>query len=551
VLTKIDSELTRYFRWLPDKNSPLWGNFIYSILLSVIFIMTEQSYRIFTDGLDVNFRFSDTAEILVFFLLVSFIRSKWIRHLIIAFYLIFSIIQMFHFSYFGTWVFPIEILLFFQKTNETFSTFTSVFYLFYMPLILSIVAIILVVTLLRVPLPRKQSAIALFLMTLLILSSAIKPAMSFSNSSSRPDFDRSLMRNSFLTVGYFFGKTYPDFLRGVSHTPAYVKTPYKREKIEPKANVLLIVGESLNVDNLSLFGYPRKTTPNLELMTEEPQFVFKKAYASGVLNDVSLPSLLNMIEQPDGTEQIIRGHTNLFRMAKANGFKTHFISAQRNEDLKFVKSYLFPASIDHFVTADSPENHFEEKNYDGVLLDQLRDIDFDTSNFIVLQQSGSHSPYKDRVPEDKKFFQENNLLDEYDNTIRFSDLILSRITEFLKRRCNIPCYVVFTSNHGQAVEKNSYGHGSIENPKHYIVPFFVLAIGADMKPSLIDGIKHSPLVGHFDIAKLSAYFLGYETSPFSTQTRSVFVNGPELNGNSGYLQILMDSTGNLRSHRIE
>ena len=551
MLTQVKPELSKIFVLLPDKDSPLWGNFIYALLLSILTILTEQSYRVFTDGLHVNLSFNDIIEIFLFYLLISFVGFKWLRNLVIAFYLTFSFLQMFHFSYFGAWISPIEILLFFQKTTETFSTFTSVFYLFYMPLILTIVAIILVVTLLRVPMPSKHSVVALFLLLLLISSSVIKPAMTFNSSGSRPDFDHSMLRNSFLTIGYFFGKTLPDYVRGISHTQAYLRTPYIREDIEPKRNVVLIVGESLNVDNLSLFGYPRKTTPHLELITDEPQFIYKKAYASGVLTDVSLPSLINMIEQPDGTEQIVHGHTNLFRMAKANGFITHFISAQTNDDLKFVKSYLFPASIDQFFTADSPENTGSEQHYDSILLEQLRKIDLSKNNFIVLQQAGSHSPYKDRVPEDKKYFQENNLLDEYDNTIRYSDLILSRITEYLKRRCKIPCYLVFTSNHGQAVEKNSYGHGSIDNPKHYIVPFFVYAINGQMQPQLIDDIKHSPLIGHFDIAKLTAYFLGYQTKPFALPTRSVFVNGPELNGNSGYLQILVDSAGNVRSSRVE
>jgi len=541
----------KILQFLPDKDSLLWGNLIYAVLLSAITIITEQSYRIFTDGLHVNLHFGDILEIFLFYLLLSFIKRRWIRNLIIGFYLSFSLLQMFHFSYFGAWIFPIEILLFFQKTTETFATFFSVFYLFYMPLILSVVAIILVVTLLRVPLASKHSPIAGFLMLLLILSSLVKPAMTFSNSASRPDFDRSIMRNSFLTIGYFFGKTLPDNVRGISHAPNYVKTPYERAQIEPKANVILIIGESLNVDNLSLFGYPRKTTPHLELLTEDSQFVFKKAYASGVLTDVSLPSLINMIEYPDGTQQIIRGYTNLFRMAKANGFVTHFISAQTTDDLRFFKSYLSPASIDDFFTADMSEQGKDGIYYDSLLMEQLRDIDFDKNNFIVLQEAGSHSPYKDRVPTDKKFFQENNILDEYDNTVRYSDMILSRIVEFLKRSCKSPCYLVFTSNHGQAVDKNSYGHGSIENSKHYIVPFFVYAMNTKMPTTLIDSIKQTPLMGHFDIAKLTAYFLGYKTQPLEKPVHSVFVDGPELNGNSGYLQILVDSAGIIHSNRID
>lgn len=540
--------VSKYGGILPDKESEIWGNFIYAILLSTILILTEQCFRIFTDGLAVNIGLRSSAETFLFFFIISFVGYAWIRNTVIAFYLLFSLLQMFHFSYFGSWIYPIEILLFFQKSAETLTTFFAVFYLFYMPVILTIVALLLVTTLLRVPIPRKNSVVALLLLFLLITGSMVKPILNLSNGS-RPNFDYSLLRNSYITIGYFFGKTLPDYVGSVSHTSSYEKTPYKRSSIEPKRNVILIVGESLNVDNLSLFGYPRKTTPHLELFAEDPQFIFRKAYSSGVLIDVSLPSLINMIEQPDGTEQIIRGHTNLFRMAKANGFTTHFISSQSNDDLKYVKSYLLPASIDRFITSDviAPGS----RSYDSELLDQLRLLDLHKSNFVVLQQSGSLSPYSDRVPDDKKFFQENNLLDEYDNTVRYSDIILSRIVEYLKRACDIPCYLVFTSNHGQAVEKNSYGHGSIENPKHYIVPFFVYPINSALQPELVEDIKRSPLIGHFEIGKLTAYFLGYDSQPFAKENRSLFVNGPELSGNSGYLQIILDSTGNLRTTRLD
>ena len=165
----------KYAGLLPDKESAVWGNIIYSILLSTILILTEQCFRIFTDGLLVNISFRNSAETFLFFLIISFVGNPWIRNSVIAFYLSFSLLQMFHFSYFGSWIYPIEILLFFQKSGEMLATFFSVFYLFYMPVILTIVALILVITLLRVPIPRKSSIVASLLLAILIAASLIKP----------------------------------------------------------------------------------------------------------------------------------------------------------------------------------------------------------------------------------------------------------------------------------------------------------------------------------------------------------------------------------------
>ena len=48
--------------------------------------------------------------------------------------LLFFFLQLTHFNYYGTWIFPLEYLLFFTKFRETMETFLTVLDITYLPL---------------------------------------------------------------------------------------------------------------------------------------------------------------------------------------------------------------------------------------------------------------------------------------------------------------------------------------------------------------------------------------------------------------------------------
>jgi hypothetical protein len=62
-------------------------------------------------------------------------------------------------------------------------------------------------------------------------------------------------------------------------------------EIQPSPNILLLVFDSLAAPNMSLYGYPRQTTPNLEKLAEHA-LVYRRHYSGGNFTSPGTASLL-------------------------------------------------------------------------------------------------------------------------------------------------------------------------------------------------------------------------------------------------------------------
>ena len=110
--------------------------------------------------------------------------------------------------------------------------------------------------------------------------------------------------------------------------PDYKLTNIAADTRKP-VNIIFVVGESINVNHLSLFGYHRQTTPELEkYAARDPFFVYKKAWAAGVNTLISLPMIYNIQVNPKNYRKLITRDSYLFKMARENGFKVTYIEAQ-------------------------------------------------------------------------------------------------------------------------------------------------------------------------------------------------------------------------------
>src|SRR5688572_20282603 len=56
-------------------------------------------------------------------------------------------------------------------------------------------------------------------------------------------------------------------------------------------NIVVLVCDAMSAKNLSLYGYPRKTTPNLEKLSQQA-FVYHNHYANGSFTTSGTASLL-------------------------------------------------------------------------------------------------------------------------------------------------------------------------------------------------------------------------------------------------------------------
>ncbi len=296
-------------------------------------------------------------------------------------------------------------------------------------------------------------------------------------------------------------------------------------------NIVFIIGESLRAKNMSLFGYGKNTTPYLSNINGVYSL---PVYAAGTMTKTAVSALLNRVKYPGATEQMSIQKNNLFHLAKKNGFNTYFYSNQKKSALTILQNYMGKKYIDNYEYKESLKKKIKMLHSNDFALKQaIETIDFNNgNNFVVLQQRGSHSPYHKQYPKNFKKFEKT-----YDNTVLYTDYVLSEIINYIKESSKKPTYIVFTSDHGELLhEHGRNGHGWFFE-EVYKVPFLFYADKAnqDYNTSLQN------VQSHFDVSNLVVSLLGYDVN--ISRTNDIYVNGSDIDALAGYLHIKLDDSG--------
>jgi glucan phosphoethanolaminetransferase (alkaline phosphatase superfamily) len=244
--------------------------------------------------------------------------------------------------------------------------------------------------------------------------------------------------------------------------------------------------------------------------------------------------ILNVEKRPNAIDDIISNKTNLFKLAKDSGYTTHWISAQSNDGFSYIRSYIGLKNIDLYIDSTHYGYSKYDNAYDSVLEKEIKKIDFTKRNFIVLNMIGSHSPYELRVPKSFHPFNNEGTLSNYNNTVAYTDKIISNILKEIKQKAGKVLFV-FTSDHGQSVQKNSYGHGNINNPLHYQVPLIIYTHNFKLNSNIKKLLSDEEYTSHNNMSLMVSYYLGYDTLKYM-DTNITYINGNQLSGNGGYLQ---------------
>ena len=130
------------------------------------------------------------------------------------------------------------------------------------------------------------------------------------------------------------------------------------------------------------------------------------------------------------------------------GFKTYWLSAQAADSW----AGLIPE-----LATEAKRRRYFDSGYDGALLEELCRIlsatRIDEKLFIVLHTKGSHFEYSRRYPPDFKRFlggktRRERLIDEYDNSVLYTDWFLSEVIATVERRQGRSA-VIYASDHGE------------------------------------------------------------------------------------------------------
>ena len=234
---------------------------------------------------------------------------------------------------------------------------------------------------------------------------------------------------------------------------------------ENNALYVLILGESHSRRHSSLYGYPRTNMPRLhKRMTEKSFFRFTDVVSPHSVTLMVMPKLFSLEAHNTG-KTFNNSHTliDIFRKA---GFKTFYFTTQVENEF-----YLKIAKRAHQYELEKHDNALDEKllNYFAKTIQN----DPYPKKFIILHLSGNHAPYHSRYPAEFKYFpldekhscfngeqkRKCELINHYDNSVRYTDFILDRIFEMVKNSGE-NSFALYLPDHGEALGENGtlFGH---------------------------------------------------------------------------------------------
>ena len=255
-----------------------------------------------------------------------------------------------------------------------------------------------------------------------------------------------------------------------------IKLPDGRIADSEKAVVVLVIGESARKANFQLYGYRRDTNP---LLSRQKGLKVYQATSCATYTTAGSKAIL----EPKNTDEL---YELLPNYAFRTGVDVSWRTSNWGEPPIHIEEYL----TDSELSLRYPD---EDHHYDGILFHGLREriVSSDKNKvLIVLHTSTSHGPqYADKYPKEFEVYKpvaknveegEKNvamLVNAYDNTIRYTDYLLSNLIDTLRSMDDWHSAMIFISDHGESLGENKvFMHGlpmKIAPRVQYEIPFLV------------------------------------------------------------------------------
>ena len=266
--------------------------------------------------------------------------------------------------------------------------------------------------------------------------------------------DRHVLRDEIfpLNILYNLGLSGSEFRKSFNYEKTSAGFTYeaRRTAEAPGREVYVyIIGEASRAMNWQLYGYDRETNPLLS--QEKGLVVFRDVLTQSNTTHKSVPLILSSVATDEHEELYRRkGLPALFNEA---GFDTWFISNQSRQG----------AMIDHLAHDAKHLIYIRSPRHDTQLLDEMRKVlekSDEQKILFILHCYGSHFSYHQRYPREFAHFQPDNdvaiakqhrpmLVNAYDNSIRYTDYVLSQIIDYLGSLENTSSALLYCADHGE------------------------------------------------------------------------------------------------------
>lgn len=514
------------------------NNFILILLTIIAFIAPDFLAQIFSDSNQAVLSGKFLLGLSCFAIFFSFLPSAIALFIILIFACI-ELIQFCNLFYYGTLITSAKLGLLFKEFDEVLLVAKeAINFMYLVPFIILIPYGILWIFFNKFESIKIKSKLAIIPVLLCLSIIPYRVHNNYYGANYYPDpTDHSLRNSLYATTNYLYNYINPNNIK-ITDYKEYQVNPINR-KSDNDINIILIIGESANYKNMSLFDYERETNPLLSTLKEDSNFFYSKGMSSGVSTPVSIPLLLNCIYEPNNIKAIESKKTNLFNLAKQNGFKTFYVSAQSGALLTNIGMEF----IDYKLFRNKALLLFE-RYQDEALLKIIPDLDYAEQNFIVINQRNAHAPYEQNYAHNPEFnyfsINKNNYkqyrIDSYDNAMRYNDFLIYKMIQFYKEKFKGPTYIFFTSDHGEVLDssKVAFGHAEL-NEEVAEVPFLAYYQNDNLnKSKQIKSIKQP--IFHYELSHIIAEILGFEVKNPNIEQDIFYIHGVELSGNGDFIK---------------
>ncbi|WP_150625878.1 phosphoethanolamine transferase [Pandoraea captiosa] len=289
-----------------------------------------------------------------------------------------------------------------------------------------------------------------------------------------------------------------------------------------RKTVVWVIGESLNRNNMSIYGYARNTTPMLGSMRDDLT-VFRDVVSSEPATMASLMKMLTpaSLDDPEAWTR----QPDLVMLAREAGYRTFWISNQVPND-GWLGLVANRADERTFINKGYGRG---ENNFDGNLLPVMdAALAHDAPRkLIIVHLLGAHPTYDMRYPDEFARFDNTNdsvmadleargrslwvrhSRNDYDNAIAYNDYVVSNlIRKTMAASTQSDASLLFSSDHAQEVghTRNHTGQ-SVADASGYEIPMIVWTRQApnvdtraalEARPYQTDRLEHT-MLGLLDI----------------------------------------------------
>ncbi|MFT6919760.1 MAG: lipid A ethanolaminephosphotransferase [Cognaticolwellia sp.] len=274
---------------------------------------------------------------------------------------------------------------------------------------------------------------------------------------------------------------------------------------------VMVLGETARAQSFSLNGY---TKPTNQYTEKQGVISFSQMSSCGTATAVSVPCMFSRLNKNNYDKRIATAQQNAIDLIHLAGADVLWIS-NNNGSCKGVCTRVKTEQIEPDKSNPLCDGEY---CYDEALLaplkNKLQTLSHENT-LIVLHMIGSHGPtYFKRYPKEKGVFtpdcqrsdiqncSQEQLINTYDNTIAYTDLVLSKIINELSgldKKDDIETSLLYISDHGESLGENGvYLHGlpyafAPEEQTHVPMIYWTDKLQTDFNSQCLNALAKSPI----------------------------------------------------------